>query len=242
MRLHVEQPHLGAGQLRLLAARVLGFRAVRETFRRILARRRDLVVALDQARRRRTRRIRVTGPCHLWGVDLTLVWVLGFLPVWLLGVVDYHGSRLLGLERLPRWPTGAGVAGVVAKVIAEHGRPERILTDRGAVFRSVEVEALLQDHGVRHILTLPAHPWTNGRIERLFRTFKETVFARFWLLASFAQVDRFCVDFLGWYNRDRPHSAFGGRTPDEVFYGRPVGGVQGRVTYFDGRLSWCRFG
>jgi hypothetical protein len=34
VRLHVEQPHLGAGQLRMLAARVLAFRAARETFRR----------------------------------------------------------------------------------------------------------------------------------------------------------------------------------------------------------------
>lgn len=33
MLLHVEQPQLGAGQLRRLAASVLGFSAVRETFR-----------------------------------------------------------------------------------------------------------------------------------------------------------------------------------------------------------------
>lgn len=106
VRLHVEQPLLGAGQLRHLAARVLGFDAARETFRRILIRRRDLVVALDQERRRRPRRIRVSDPRQLWGADLTLVWILGFIPAWILGVVDYHGSRLLGFERL-RWPTSA---------------------------------------------------------------------------------------------------------------------------------------
>ena len=38
VRLHVEQPLLGVGQLRHLAARVLGFAAARETFRRILIR------------------------------------------------------------------------------------------------------------------------------------------------------------------------------------------------------------
>lgn len=46
----------------------------------------------------------------LWGADLTLVWVLGFLPIWVLGVVDYHGSRLVALERMRWWPTGAQIA------------------------------------------------------------------------------------------------------------------------------------
>jgi hypothetical protein len=45
VRLHVEQPLLGAGQLRFLARRVLGFEAARETFRKVLIRRRDLVGA-----------------------------------------------------------------------------------------------------------------------------------------------------------------------------------------------------
>ena len=142
VRLHVEQPLLGAGQLRHLAARVLAFDAARETFRRILIRRRDLVVALDQERRRRPRRIRVSGPRQLWGADLTIVWVLGFIPAWILGIVDYHGTRLLAFERL-RWPTSAHVARVLDTVVRDHGPPDRLLTDRAPVFRAATVEAVL---------------------------------------------------------------------------------------------------
>ncbi|HTP29031.1 MAG TPA: integrase core domain-containing protein [Anaeromyxobacteraceae bacterium] len=244
IRLHVEQPHLGAGQLRMLAARVLAFHAARETFRRILIRRQDLVTSLRQARRRRPKRIRVGDPCQLWGADLTLVFVLGVVPVWILGVVDYHGSRLVALERL-RWGTSEEIARVLAAAIAEDGAPERLLTDRGPAFRAPPVATLLAAHAhdVRHVLTLPAHPWTNGRIERIFRTFKETVFSRFWLFASIRQVDRFCADFLLWHNRDRPHGSWDGRTPDEVFFHRDVRSRPlGRVAYFDGRLLWYRFG
>jgi hypothetical protein len=79
-RLHVEQPHLGAGQLRFLAQRVLGFKAARETSREILIRRRDLVTVLQQERRRRPRRMSVSRPRALWGGDFTLVFVLGFGP------------------------------------------------------------------------------------------------------------------------------------------------------------------
>jgi hypothetical protein len=120
VRLHVEQPQLGAGQLRRLAERVLAFRATRETIRRILIRRRDLIVELGEARRRVPRHIEIEGPRRLWGVDLTLVWILRFLPVWLLGVVDYHGSRVVALERLA-WPTTAQIVHVLGRAIDEHG-------------------------------------------------------------------------------------------------------------------------
>jgi hypothetical protein len=100
VRLHVEQPQLGAGQLMRLARRVLGLETSRETVRRILIRRRELMGQLEQERRRRRRSFRVSRPGELWGVDLTLLWVLGFWPVWVMGIVDYCGSRVVAFERL----------------------------------------------------------------------------------------------------------------------------------------------
>ncbi len=243
VRLHVEQPHLGAGQLRWLAARVIGFSAARETFRQILIRRRDLVVALQDERRRTPRRIEVKRRGSLWGLDLTLVWVLAIVPVWLLGIVDYHGSRLLTLQRIKCWPTAQQIAGVLETTIDTYGAPERILTDRAPILRAEVVELLLARHGTRHQLIKPCHAWTNGRIERIFRTFKDTVFrhAGLWLLSSFGQIDRFCADFLLFYNQGRPHSAYRGSTPDEIFFGRNQQPASGRVSYFDGRLHCYRF-
>ena len=244
VRLHVEHPRLGAGQLRFLARRVIGLSAARETIRQILIRRRELVVALQHERQKRPRRIKVQRRRELWGLDLTLVWVLGILPVWILGIVDYHGSRLVRLERMRLWPTAAQIAAALDAVIAEQGAPERLLTDRAPVLRAPKVERVLAAAGTRHVLIKPCHAWTNGRIERLFRTFKETIFghAGVWLLSSVSQVDRFCADFLHFYNRDRPHSAYDGRTPDEINFGRAEQPQAGRVSYFDGRLLWYRFG
>lgn len=188
------------------------------------------------------RRIDVDRPRRLWGMDLTLVWLLGFFPIWLLGVVDYHGSRLMTLERLTA-PTATHVRAALRRVFQRYGAPERMLSDNGMVFKALDVELLLASHGVEHTFTRPAHPWTNGRIERLFRTFKQTVFAHVWLFASVGEIDRYCRDFLLFYNRDRPHSRFGDRTPDELYFGRtPTARPLGRVTYFDGHLDWYRFG
>ncbi len=242
VRLHVEQPLLGTGQLRHLAARVLGFTGARQTVRRILIRNQHLIVELEQARRRRRQRIRVKRAGQLWGLDFTLVWVLGFFPLWVLGVVDYQGSRLVAFE-VVRWPTTAEVCRVLAEAFCEFGAPERLLSDNGPQFRSAALGEFLLGHGVEQSFIRPAHPWTNGRIERLFRTFKSTVAPLIWLFDSRAQVQRFCADFLLFYNRDRPHSSFGGRPPDEVFYGRPrQSRPLGRIDYFDGLLHWYRFG
>jgi len=239
--LHVSFPHLGAGQLRWLLFRLLGWLPARETVRQIIIRRRDLFFRIVEEKKR-AQRIHVSGPRHLWGIDLALVWVLGFVPVWLLGVVDYHGSRLMALELL-RTPSSAEVVRVLDRVMAQAGAPERLLSDRAPIFRSEDFENLLARFGVRHVLIRPCHAWTNGRIERIWRTFRDVVRRHFWLIASRAQLDRICADFLDWYNRCRPHSSFGGRTPDEVYFGRPMLAASHQVvTFFDGRMPWLRFG
>jgi transposase InsO family protein len=168
--------------------------------------------------------------------------VLGFFPCWVLGAVDYYGSRVVAFERVS-WPTSAEVARVLARAFEKHGAPERLLTDRAPIFTAESVATLLGRHGVTHSRIRPGHAWTNGRIERVFKTFKETVFGNVWLVASRAQVERFCADFIRWHNEDRPHSRWDGRTPDEVyFHRRKRRKPKGRVRYFDGHLCWYKFG
>jgi transposase InsO family protein len=241
VRLYIAHPWLGAGQLGQLAERVLGVRLVRKTIRLILRRRGDLAAVLTTERRKKPSRIVVKRPLQLWGIDHTLVFVLGFFPVWLLGVVDYHGSRVIFLKRCR--PTTAAVRAALQRAFQEHGTPARILSDNGPAFTSLDFALFLANSNVDHTRTKPRHPWTNGRIERLFRTFKDTVFAHLWLFVSRRQIDRYCVDFKQFYNRDRPHSSYGGRTPNEVFFGvKRKAKPRGRVSYFDGTLSWYRFG
>ncbi len=167
--------------------------------------------------------------------------MLGVFPVWLLGIVDYHGSRLMALEPL-KWPTSAEIARVLESTIARFGAPHRLLTDNGSNLLAPPVAEVLALHDVRHVRTRPAHPWTNGRIERVWRTFKETLRLHYWMLASRSHLRRVCQDFLVFYNQCRPHSSFGGKTPDEVFFGLPIRrNVVGRISFFDGDLCWYKF-
>ncbi len=166
--------------------------------------------------------------------------MLGFFPLWIVGIVDYHGCRPVALQRIRR-PNAADVVTVVDAAFTEHGQPERILSDRGAAFQS-EFSELLKRRGVKHSMTKPYHPWTNGRIERLFRTFKSTVRELYWLVRSRRQWNVICRDFVLFYNEHRPSSANHGRTPLEIERGEPsaVRVVPEPVTFFEGRLEWWR--
>jgi transposase InsO family protein len=242
VRLHVAHPQLGAGQLRLLVERVLGVVRCRETFRAILMRNRDVIARLQGDHRKTPRRIVVSRPLQLWGIDLTLVRLFAIWPVWLVGVVDLYGSRLIALEPVLA-ETSAEVYRVLEAAFAREGTPARLLSDNGPQFTSAEFASFLAGHGVEHTRTRPWHPWTNGRIERLFGTFKSTVFGMVWFILGRRQLERFCADFRVFYNRDRPHSAWGGRTPDEVWFRRRKRiGSLGAVSYFDGLMPWHRFG
>lgn len=240
VRLHVGWPTLGAGRLRHVVLRVLGARVARETIRNVLRRNREMISELEGAKRPAPRRIQVKKPLELWGMDLTLVWVCGFLPLWILGVVDYHGSRLVTLQVLP-WPTAGAVVDVFERVVL-NGAPTRLITDRGSVFQSEELRVALDGHRVKHTFTKPHHPWTNGRIERLFRTFKETLREHYWLVGSGREWGAICDDFVLFYNHCRPHQAYAGLTPAEGNAGRTIA-TPGAVpaSFFGGRMRWWRF-
>lgn len=241
VRLHVGWPSLGAGRLRHVVTRVLGVTLARETIRAVLKRNEGMIAALERQKRRSPKRIVVTEPRVLWGLDLTLVWVLGFLPVWILGIVDYHGSRLVALEPL-WWPSTAEVLRVVERAFHDDGEPRRVITDRGSVFQSAAFGDALLRRNVEHTMTKPHHPWTNGKIERLFRTFKDTVREHFWPISSRRQWRMVCDDFKVFYNECRPHQSFGGLTPAEVHAGRRCGaGRAVPTTFFGGRMRWWRF-
>ena len=48
-----------------------------------------------------------------------------------------------------------------------------------AVFGGHIFDRVCKEHGIRHTLTKPCHPWTNGQAERMNRTVKEATVKTF---------------------------------------------------------------
>ena len=94
-------------------------------------------------------------------------------------------------------------------------RIERVLTDNGAGYRSHAYRGALTELGARHKRTRPYRPQTNGKAERFIQT----------LLAEWAYATPYRSNderlaalpvFVDFYNRRRPHTAIGGRSPLEA--------------------------
>ena len=64
---------------------------------------------------------------------------------------------------------------IYEEIICRHGCPEIILFDRGTHFRNQLVDNLLEKFKIRHYLSTPYHPQTNGLVEYFNRTLYESL-------------------------------------------------------------------
>ena len=118
--------------------------------------------------------------------------------------------------------TAAGFWRRAREFFASYGfEPERVLTDNGSCYRSLEFAAALGEAG--HSYTRPYRPATNGKAERFNRTLLvEWAYVRTW--TSEGQRVRALAKWLHTYNHHRHHTAIAGAPV------RRVGNVPGHYT------------
>ena len=98
-------------------------------------------------------------------------------------------------------------------LFATHGLPNKIVTDNGSVFTSVEFEDFMQRNGIIHVCSAPYHPASNGLAERAVQTFKQGI-ARLCEGSLETKLLRFLFKY-----RITPHATTG-RSPAELLLGR----------------------
>src|SRR5690606_10754009 len=86
---------------------------------------------------------------------------------------------LVATDYLSKWVEVSAVSSADAKtvsqfllheIIARHGCPQEILSDQGTHFLNEAVTELLKNFQIRHRLSSPYHPQTNGLTERYNKT------------------------------------------------------------------------
>ncbi len=124
-------------------------------------------------------------------------------------------SRLGAGELLP--DEGGGTAAVflrrTVRGLRRLGvRVAAVMTDNGSCYRSRRFAHACHALGLRHLLTRPDTPRTNGKAERFIKTaLLEWAYVR--LYRHSAERAQALVRWLHHYNRHRSHSALGGRPP-----------------------------
>jgi IS30 family transposase len=104
-----------------------------------------------------------------------------------------------------------------------------LLTDNGAQFtnkqfksqKEHEFDAICRENNIKHKLTKPYHPWTNGQVERMNRTIKEATVNKYYYKNE-ACLKNNLNDFIKAYNFGRRLKAIKGFTPVE-FIAKKIG-------------------
>jgi putative transposase len=157
----------------------------------------------------------VERPNQVWAMDITYIPMAhGF--VYLAAVMDWFSRRVLA------WRVSISMEvdfclDAVDEALARYGRPEIFNTDQGSQFTSAAFTGLLSENAIKISMDGRGSWRDNVFVERLWRSVKyEEVYLRAY--DSVAEARRSLGDYLGFYNRKRPHSSLDGRTPDHVYF------------------------
>ncbi|XP_058038731.1 uncharacterized protein K02A2.6-like, partial [Ahaetulla prasina] len=88
-------------------------------------------------------------------------------------VVDAYSKWLEII--LMRSMTAEAVISVLRRLFVTHGLPDTLVSDNGPQFTATQFEGYLAEEGIRHALSAPFHPATNGLAERFVRSAKEAL-------------------------------------------------------------------
>lgn len=114
-------------------------------------------------------------PCPARPFDRVGIDLYGPLPStpdgnrWIIVAVD-HLTRYAETSALPASTAKDVASFLLSHLILRHGAPRELLSDRGRVFLSNAIEALLKECNIVHRTASAYHPQTNGMTERFNRT------------------------------------------------------------------------
>ncbi|MCA1694796.1 MAG: IS481 family transposase [Actinobacteria bacterium] len=156
-------------------------------------------------------------PNQMWQADITLWHLADGREVEVLNIIDDHSRLLVASDCMARFKA-ADVLNSFVAAGRNHGLPETLLTDNGAVFTAnsrrgrVALESELERLGVQGKHSTPYHPQTCGKVERFHQTLKRFLVKQT-PPASLALLQLQLDTFRTYYNQQRPHRALNSRTP-----------------------------
>ncbi len=156
----------------------------------------------------------IDRPNQVWCADITYIPMRrGFL--YLVAVMDWATRKVLSW-RLSNTMEADFCIEAVEEALARYGAPEIFNTDQGSQFTSPRFVEVVQAAGARVSMDGRGRWMDNVFIERLWRSLKyECVYLHAFETGS--ELRAGLGRWIGYYNAARPHSALGGKTPDEAY-------------------------
>jgi putative transposase len=150
---------------------------------------------------------------HVWSYDFVVDRTEDGRRLKMMPVVDEYSRECLTVE-VERSITAAGVVKTLAVLFARRGEPSFIRSDNGPEFIAKVVKHWLEASGVKTLYIEPGSPWENAYSETFIGRFGDELLKRE-AFTSLLEAKVLVEEYRNHYNRERPHSALGYRTPAE---------------------------
>lgn len=173
---------------------------------------------------------------HVWGIDITYIKLRrGFM--YLVAVIDWY-SRYIVSWRLSDTLEIAFVLDVVRDAL-QTGTPEYWNSDQGSHFTSPQYLQMLEKLEINISMDGKGRALDNIFTERFWRSLKyEEIFLNEYDTPRVLRIA--VIEYIRFYNTDRPHQSLNYRTPDEVHNGSYI--VKTPKTKTRKRPSDCQTG
>jgi putative transposase len=165
------------------------------------------------------RKLAVTRPNQVWATDITYIpMARGF--VYLVAIIDWFSRRVLAW-RVSITLDADFCVEALKEALARFGKPEIFNTDQGSQFTSIAFVGVLEREKIAISMDGRGCWRDNVFVERLWRSVKyEEVYLHAY--GSVPEARAGIGRYFDFYNRLRPHSTHGGRTPDDVYFDQPL--------------------
>ena len=174
-------------------------------------------------RKRRLRRPGATGyvrprpatrPNEVWSFDFVHHQTEYGQKLKMLTVVDEYTRECLEI-RAEKKIDSNGVMETLDEIMTERGAPRYTRTDNGPEFIAGTLRRWLKEKGVLPVLIDPGSPWQNGFVESFNGKLRDECLNEE-LFFSRAEAQVVVDGYRREYNRERPHSALGFKTPEQA--------------------------
>ncbi len=223
LKIKAEHPEMGPAQIRNQLRRFDGVSHSHKVIGKVL---RDAGYKLEKRvgdeEEKVVERFEMSRPNELWTMDIKEFYIHD-LKVYLVDMIDDYSRFVVG-HGLFRESTSDHVLEVFRNAMVRHGKPERVLTDRGREFHVwgkglSPFTRFLETEMVEHSLARPHHPQTCGKIEAVHGTLQKELLGRV-RFDSFSHAQREIARYFESYNHERTHMGIGGVTPADRYFGR----------------------
>ena len=161
-------------------------------------------------------------PNEMWQTDFTYFKVKGWGWYYLSTVLDDYSRYIIHWElctTMQAEDVKRTVLRAMEKANLKEGQRPKLLSDNGSCYIAGELKSFMQEEvKMKHIHGAPAHPQTQGKIERYHRTMKNVVKLEHYFLPE--QLIAAIEEFVRFYNTQRYHESLNNLTPEDVYLGR----------------------